>query len=389
MTKTLIMTSLLLLLGVGAASADDAALERLRKLEGFDAARVRTTYLGFYMGGRRVGAFKTQTAKSEREDAVYVETNTISMKFGPTDNEEVVTVYLAADLSMVAETKVSTERKTEKNEAGEETTTEAVTRTTLERAGDTWVRTVVAPDGTESILKAPVKGPNYSSSLMAVTSFLAGTPGEYTLPGITWKGESKQVELKLSVAAAAEVEHRGQKVSGVAVKASGKGDAPINLLLTPKGELLGLSPEGAPVRFVAGTKEECAKDLPGAKALGAAEGSGDPMAAVKVYFYVLAGAQPVEDLDKVLDYTAIHAFMAKEDPDVQAMTPAMVADLLKSQFKKVIPALPQDQADMVLAMMEAKIEGDTATAAIPGKEESPFLLRKTEGGKWVITSFPH
>ena len=395
MTRNAFATSFALVLGLtfglaGGASADDAALERLRQLTGFDEKRVKTTHMGFYMGTQLIGGLVTSTAKSDREDAVYLEHTVITFQFGPQRNKEEISVYLAADLSLVSETKVKTDYVTDEpeEEGDEPPVREVLTTTTISREGEEWVRKTESPDG-ELIQRAPAKGPNYNSSLTPVLTVFAGTPGTYTLPGVMWQNdEPKEAELKLTISEASEYEHRGQKISAAKAVATGKGEA-ITLMISPKGDLLLLAPEGAPVRFVGGTKEECAKDLPGGKELSEAEGTATPMEAVTVYFHVLAGALPIESLDKVLDYKAVQAFMAEGDPNVAAMTPAMIADLLRTQFKKVIPALPKDQADLVLGMMSATIEGDTATAAIPGKEDSPFKLRKNAAGKWVITVFPH
>ncbi|MBL4849475.1 MAG: hypothetical protein JKY65_28430 [Planctomycetes bacterium] len=372
---------------VGLAWGDEPVVApppALAALKEFDPALARTTTLGIYLRRQRVGLLTSVVSRAPEESgAVYLEETTVSLELlGRASYHQQVKVFMAADLSLIR--KETVERG--KLEAGPQ-----VRRTILEQKESAWVRTNLQGEGeaTRSAQRTPVKGPNYGPCLRAVAAKLAATPGAYALPAILWAGRQRKVTgpatLTLTVSPAAEISHRGAKVKAVKVRLTGKGD-PLDLWLTPGGQLLVMSGKGIPYRFVAGTKDQVSRDLP-EPAAPPALGTKTPKEAIEVFLLALARVKPTDSLDGVVDFKAVLADVIKADPKAPKITAKELATLFKTRIERGGGPMTKALAKKQLAKLRVKIKGLSATARIPQHKE-PFRLRKTTAGRWLIVAWP-
>ncbi len=375
----------------GAACADDAAdagKKALADVASKEARLLGRTTMGFYFGTKRIGGIDMNVEKAPAgSGAAYKQTVVMTFAFGPQKSKNTVELLVDAKLALVYS------KKTEVEEKGETKTT-TIKETKLE--GDKYVRTVTVDGGEPTTMEAPAEGGDYEECLTMVAQIVGTTPGKFSFKGIKWPkspedGEPSWQELTIEVGAAADHDHRGKSVKAHVSKGSKGGKEPMKLIVSAEGKLLEMAPDGAPVRMIAGTAEEAGADLPKPAGSGearpaAGNGAQTPMAAVEIYFKVLSSQLKIDDMDRVMDWEHMFNKEAKENPEVAEMGVDQWASIVKSQIAKALPAIPAEQANLVLTMLKAKENGDTAEVELPGQAKK-FTLVKTADG-WKIRDFP-
>jgi len=378
--------------GPAPESAQPKVPAALRVLKDFDPALARKSHFGIYLRTQRVGMFTTQLKQAPAESgAAYEEITTLDLDLGGTHYGQTVTILMRADLSLVRKESLETTRAA----SGEP----QHRRTILEEKKGQWVRTHLQgkdkdAEGTRSAERTKSLGPNYGPCLTAVAARLAastqdGSPATYELPAILWAGRKRKATgpatLKLAISAAQEVEHRGRRVQAVRAILTGKGD-PLELWLTPKGQLLTLSGGGTPYRFVQGSPVQVMADLP-QPAPPAAPGAKTPREAIETFLLTLARAKPADALDGVVDFEAVLAGFRKADPQAPKISAAELATLFKTRIERGEGPMTKALAAAQLKKLKTKIKGESATARIPQHKE-PFQLRRNAAGRWLIVAWP-
>ena len=356
----------------------------LREAREFDPSLARTTLLGVYLREKRVGLLKSTISRAPAESgAMYLEETTLDLELAWGAYHQEVRLLLALDLSLVRKETQEEARRPEPS---------GVVRTWLEVKAGQWVRSQAhdTKEGSLTAERTPALGPNYGPCLTALASKFAGQAGVYRVPAILWAGSDRRetgpATLSFAVGEPGEVQHRGRAVQAVLVKVTGKGE-PLELTLTPSGELLVMEGSGLPYRFVAGSAEETARDLSVA-APAAPGGAASPKEAVAVFLHASARARPVADLDQVIDFEAVLARLKLESPEQTAKLSAQDVSLLfKTRIESEQAPLTKALADKALSKLRVKIEEDAASAQLPGYKEA-FLLRRTAGGRWLIVAWP-
>ena len=248
-----------------------------------------------------------------------------------------------------------------------------------------WVRAFKL-NGKEGKTSLKVTGPNYGhlqSQFLLMKILKLDKPAVYSLPAIQWPSAEEIVEaddpkapsmgkltLKLDGKLVPDT-HRGKNKETYKIKVD-EGDNFTTWTLSPTNEIYSIESKGKPGALISGTADTFTDDLKKTK-------ESSPAKAVKVYLEVLSKITDVEDLDKVMDWETV----GKEFGGLDA---EMAAEQFKSSLKKTDAAFPKTKIPWIMAMLETKIEGDTATITMPGAT-SFFTLRKTEKG-WLITKFP-
>lgn len=383
--KNILSAALVLVAIAGSAyagEAEDAGKKLLADLSGAESRLVGKTYLGFYYGTKRIGQVVVTVEKTTENGAAYKQTAEMEIKFGPSGSKNKQVSFHDATLGLVSSNEVESDTK------------EGVERkktTTIVREGGEYVRTVTEEGAEPKVTRFKTDKSCYDEALFLVAMVAADKPGKYGFEGINWGAEGGPVwrQLSLEVAAPADYKHRGKTVKAAKVTGIKVGDesGAIQFQMSPKGKILEMAPKDAPVKMVAGTPEEIAKDLPKpeAKEGETIEGGGDPLDPVKIYFQVLSGQLPIDDLDKAFDWTSVHAELAKGNPQVAGMDAASFGMLVKGQLKGAVPVIPAEQADMVLAGLTAETKGDDATVSLP--PDKKIALKKIDG-TWKIVSMP-
>lgn len=362
----------------------------LRVLKGYDASLARTSELGIYLRRQRVGAFQSALTQAPAESgAVYLEVTTLSLQVGVTRYAQTVKIFMASDLSLVRKETLEITR------AGEALPQSRRTILALEKGA--WVRTHLqgeGEEGTRSAERTPSSGPNYGPCLTAVAAKLAqstkdGSAASYQLPAILWAGRKRKktgpATLTLAIGTPREIEHRGRRVQAVRAQITGKGD-PLELWLTPKGQLLTMSGSGIPYTFVQGTPAEIAADLP-EPATSAPRGAKTPRDAIEAFLLALARVNPADSLDAVVDFEAVLAGMQKSDPTAPKVSAKDLATLFKTRIERGGGPMTKGLAKAQLKKLKVKIKGHAASAWIP-QHKDPFQLRRTPEDRWLIVSWP-
>lgn len=235
----------------------------------------------------------------------------------------------------------------------------------------------------EQKAKVELEGPNHCSlaSLLLITRALDLTrEGAYVVQATRWKEGADApgvFKARLQVQPAARKVKRGDaEVEVAAVKVLREGESEMTVLLDAERRLVELLDDSKGVRFVVG---EGAPEP-------SAPGSEEPLTPVVTYLRVLAKADPVEALDRVMDWDAIYTAMCAEDENVKGLTADQLAEILRQQFAQAEAGITVEQVEALKPALEVKLDGDAAEVLMPGA--APFKLKKGETG-WKITSFPH
>lgn len=366
----------------GAAQEPDdaAALERtktlLSGLTGADERLLGVTKFTLYAQKLKLGEMVLTVERSAdvAQGAYKVKLEaSISAMGNKFDNAE--ELVLGADLGA----RSGTRRKSEQQ--GE---TKKEERQVLTPVKGGWELTRSTDASPEQKAQVTLEGPNHCSlaSLLLLTRELDLTKeAAYVVQATRWKegAEAPGVfKARLSVQPAARKVKRGDaEVEVAAVKVLREGESEMTVLLDAERQLVELLDDSKGVRFVVGDAPPAPPPAPGSE---------DALAPVVTYLRVLAKADPVEALDRVMDWDAIHAAMCAEDENVKNLTVAALAEILRQQFAQAEAGITVEQVDAIKPTLEAKLDGDAAEVLLPGA--APFKLKKGETG-WKITYFPH
>lgn len=367
-------------LPLAAQEPDDAAARERAKtllsgLTGADERLLGVTKFTLYAQKLKLGEMVLTVERSaDAAQGAYKVKLEASISAGGNKFENAEELVLGADLGA----RSGARRKSEQQ--GETKKEERQTLTPVEGG---WELGRSADAGPEQKAVVKLEGPNHCSlaSLLLITRELDLTKeGAYVVQATRWKeGQDAPgvFKARLSVQPAARKVKRGDaEVEVAAVKVLREGESEMTVLLDAERQLVELLDDSKGVRFVVG-------ELPVAPP---APGSEDALAPVVTYLRVLAKADPVEALDRVMDWDAIHAAMCAEDENVKNLTVAALAEILRQQFAQAEAGITVEQVDAIKPTLEAKLDGDAAEVLLPGA--APFKLRKGETG-WKITYFPH
>ena len=373
-----VLTSLILSAPAGAQ--DEAGKLLLKGWSGYDAQLAKTTHLGFYINGKNMGQATLVVGKAPPSSgATYRLALTMKLAVGSRRIEGDETQLLDDKLSLVSRTETETVRKGEAARVKTITIRKVAAEWSFEVKRGKDKRTCTGTDD----------GPDHWESALLLARKLPRKAATYVLRGIQWPGwpplksdlpAMEASDIKITVPAAKAYQHRGKTVQAHVIRfARGEADT-LAVVVDAAGNLLAMWPVGGPpIKFVAGTTEECKRDLPSRKSL-----KGKPIGAVMVYFKVMFKTLPLDDLDAVMDWKALRAEAGKVEVDLEAFT----ADL-KAQFKKQ-PAPPGKEAlEYLPTLLKTTLKGNTARVFLENRKTDVFLLKKSADGTWRITHFPH
>jgi len=358
------------------AAARDRAKALLSGLTGADERLLGVTKFTLYAQKLKLGEMVlTVERNTDATPAAYKVKLEATIAAGPNKFENVEELVLGADLGA----RSGTRRKSEQQ--GETKKEERQVLTPIQGGWELTRSTDASPEQ-----KAEVKldGPNHCSlaSLLLITRQLDLTKeAAYVVQATRWKegAEAPAVfKARLSVQPAARKVKRGDaEVEVAAVKVLREGESEMTVLLDAERLLVELLDDSKGVRFVVGEAPPAAAPAPGSE---------DALGAVVTYLRVLAKAEPVEALDRIMDWEAIYTAMCAEDADVKNLSAAQLAEILRQQFAQAEAGITVEQVDALKPTLEVKLDGDAAEVLMPGA--APFKLGKGEAG-WKITYFPH
>ncbi len=249
-------------------------------------------------------------------------------------------------------------------------------------------------DGEESTtLVFASEGLNHGSMLSSIllARKLAGSPsGEYVFTGIDWGDEDGEPErepksqtLTMTVKEAKAATFAGKELEVRRIQGAKQDDPEkVDFVVGTDGRLVSFAPSITPLVFMAA---DLAGDATAAETVK--PGTDSPLAAVALYLKVFTGTVPVTEMNKVMDWQAIHKEMSAADPNIAALGVDALRKILIAEFGKQVGAATAEQVDLLIPMLTVKEDADKATVTMPGRADSPFLLRKTATG-WLITRFP-
>lgn len=371
-----------------AGEAEDAGKKLLADVSGAESQLIGTTYLGFYYGTKRIGQVTVTVEKTSEGGAAYKQTAEMEIQFGPNGSKNKQISFHDANLALVS----STEEESDVKQGVERKET-----TTIKRENGEYVRTVTKDGGEPVVTRFKTDKGCHDEALIMVAMVAAKKPGKYAFEGIKWpvtpEGTPSWRKLHLEVGATADFKHRGKSVKAAKIVGTKAGEetGAISFQMSAEGKILEMAPKDAPIKMIAGTKEETAKDLPKEEKAESETGEtiegggGGPLEPVEIYFKVLSGQLPLDDLDKSFDWVSLHADAAKANPQVGGMDAATFGNLVKNQIKGSIPVIPPEQVEMVLSQLSAETKGDEATVALPGNKK--MKLKKLDSG-WRIIALP-
>lgn len=373
----LLLVSFLTAAGASAEDKPGGPAELLGEApRGYNAAVEGERRCGLYLNDRYVGATVLRVERAdEASGATYRVTLEMRMELGDFRQQGTQVVLLDDRFAIV-------ERRDE--ESGSQRTRER--RWT--REGGVWTREVTEGGKTTRTTFASERPDYGEEAFVQLLLEAAGgpRPGSYRLPTVVWpkdEGPARDGEIEVTIEQGGAYEHRGQSIPSSCTMRVVDADGEKSLcVIDPAGRLLSMRPEGEgapPLRMTAGTAEQLEVDA----RPPAAPDASSPVAAVQVFFEVLAKKRPVDGLDEVIDWAAVREDLVKKNEEVAAMTVEQVAAIFKERFAEQDGPTPE-QVSMLMQLLEVKLEGDDARVAMPGQESDPMLLRRREGRWWIV-----
>ncbi|MCU0722077.1 MAG: hypothetical protein MUC63_00405 [Planctomycetes bacterium] len=358
-------------------------------LKAFDPALAGASWYGIHMAAspKNMGTAKAVVEKSTEAGTAYRVVTEIRMAVGPTTYKFRDESYVDASGSIV--------RQETTEELGEEKKV-----TSVKREGDKWTGKVVKGDAARiSRHEAAVTSHwDMASQFVLLRQLPLDKPCTYVVQGIDWpepegEGEADQPlppeclkDVKITVPAASKVTHRGAEIQAYQVKVERSGKDVLTFVIDEKHAILEILPSDAPVRMIGGTEKEAAGDLPVSEAERAREGG--IREAVGVYLDVIAGVKEPSALDAVMDWKAVQETLGGSNPVLAVISVEDFASFMKEQFQSNVDPGLKEQIGLLKDLIGVKVDGDSAAATLPGKDETPFQLSKVDG-KWKIVRLPN
>jgi hypothetical protein len=226
------------------------------------------------------------------------------------------------------------------------------------------------------------------SAILICRKLGAGPAGKYVFKGANWeeaKGGPAWEDLTLEVSEPTPASYPGGKeltVRRIKGDKSSERDATVFTVGTD-GRFVSFGSTGAPITVIAA--DLAGEARPPEKPVQA--GTDTPKAAATLYLQALAGVVPMEKMREVMDWEALKKDAAATHPDINALDLETYVNIFLAELEKQVGVITKEQVDLVLPMLKVEEKGDTATVVIPGQDDKPFHLRKTEAG-WIITRIP-
>ena len=342
------------------------------------AALAGTSHFGVYFDGHTALGSMTVTVTPGDHGGWVVDT-TVGMEVGPASFGMTEHAELDADFATL-----SIENTDVEITGGEETSRNV---DTLRLAGKKWKYT---RSGTQGDVKASLaaEGPNHGelTNLFPMVRALALTPATYDLRGVFHEregGETRLYHAPVTVVVEPRMpfEFRGRMVDAHLVRVDQDGELTV-LAVAPDHRILALWPESedVPIRMIAGTLDECSRDIPTAASM-------DPdviaaRAVVEQLVMVMAAQADPATLDDIFDWAALHEKVSAEDAVGAGQTVEEVATAMKADMVREAE-LTEAEAAIFCKLLDVQVTGDQARVFIPGFEEASFLLHKRDG-RWLL-----
>ena len=263
-----------------------------------------------------------------------------------------------------------------------------ITNLSAELKGKKWTYQRTNPDGTREKFTTKASGPVYGDIINWFLVFRAidrSNRGVYRFQALTLATPEGPLQIEESLVRFGAPEpfiHRDQEVGATVFSAKNNSDTESTLLAVDSdGRILAIWGDDVPVKLIACEGDECGQELK------PAIGVDDPSAAIEVYLSVMAKTRAVSALDEVTDWEAVASEMLSDEFQGVLTTEAF-SSMFKAELAKNEASITPEQVAVVMALLEAVVEGDKATVTMPGRENDPFVLVRTMG-TWKITHFPH
>lgn len=347
----------------------------LEGLKGVDDALLGEERWGIHLGAKNVGRIVLQVERATGEGVAYV------------TSMFMLSSFTAEPATQHDETLLDERLGRVRGRSVERRGAQVVKDESVRREGAEWVHERAEPAAPARRAPFTVADHGPLASMLLLARSLRDAPaGAYTLSRMDWATQPRARPLVVRVpAGTTEREHRGAKVAVRDVAIDVEGDDSVVFSVTPEGRVLAITIKDGPISMLAGTAAEVEADLPAAALPKVAGVADTPLAAVTVYLDVLTHRVPVDELDAVMDWTAIKDDLG--DPDIAALPAASVAELLKSRTRQSPPVDPEEVAALI-PVLQVTEEGDTARITMPQQTEDGFTLKRVDG-KWWIIHFPH
>ena len=373
------------------AKAREAGKQLVAGIKDFDASLTGTYWFGILKGSKNIGKIKLVVAQAPAgEGTVYKTVSDLQMALGP------ITIKTYDEALLDACGSTISKETMEENPDGKKSTS-------VKKAGDAWVGKVSKGGRslTSKLQSAVLDHWEIPNQYFLLRKIPLDKPGTYLLKGIDWpspgaggEGQPADVDqalpvecvkdIRIVVPAASKVTHRGVEVQAYLVRVERTGKAAAVFTIDEQHRILAISPERAPFRMMAGTEAEAGADLGDISAEAAA--AAGPREAVFGFLDVIGGSKDKDSLDAVIDWKAVREALAKIDKEVAATSDADFPQWLKGKIKVVTNEAGKKQIELFKELLEFKVDGDTATASVPGQDQIPFHLKKVDG-KWKIVLF--
>jgi DNA-binding transcriptional regulator YdaS (Cro superfamily) len=125
----------------------------------------------------------------------------------------------------------------------------------------------------------------------------------------------------------------------------------------------------------------------GGSAASAGSAAATPEDAVALYLRAMAGEVPLEQVKPVLDWESLKRAAEAKQPMVRRASMQRFQQGVMSRMQERVGSITPEQLAMILPRLEADVQGDRATIAMPEREGAAFTLRKLGSG-WAISGFP-
>jgi hypothetical protein len=313
---------------LGEEDSREAGIEKAKAfvetLKGYDEGLEGTFWYGVYFNEQKsLGKVKLTVGRApEGSGAAYHFTKTMNMSFEEAKKTKKGEALYDETLALISDS------SDEDNEKKRETES-------IKKDVDHWVcvKTVkVGEDERKGTYRLKVDGElraEGNASWIFARRLPLDLPCSYIFKGVDWPEPSKPGEeerdldssayrdVLFTVASAAPYKHRGKEVQAHMILVQEEGEADSYFYVDADHKILAWGREGKLVVFVAGTEEECGKDIEVPAGSADQEGAKD---VVMIVQKVLCKALDPDVLDAVMDWEAVRQDLAKLDPTFEGIT---------------------------------------------------------------------
>ncbi|MHC4777424.1 MAG: hypothetical protein ACYTFG_02475 [Planctomycetota bacterium] len=373
----------------------------LETLTEFDESLLGEQWFGIYVGdGKQLGTYHVVVERpGDGEPGAYRVKTTLKLALGELKLEEKKTLFLAKDMSLLE----SAYTKTTAGEPGKGGK-RSIEKQSFKRVGDEWVCEAVV-DEMKVKYFSPV--PKIDHGDRECAFMLCRKLGErekvrFHFEGLAWPNPmrnrfeeltEKKQEVRLDGARLEKIRFYHEKNEKVAIRGENyearvvffddARDRSEYFYVSRAGDLLMIKPKGTPISFIAGTEEECSKNLPGMKS---AEPDG-PRSVVVRLMKVTEGHLPESELNDIVAWDEFLKEAREREGEGGPKNMEALKGGMTKWLKEEKEGLPEATVEAVLDLLEVKREGDRAVVSFPARSEIGFEMRKIEG-KWKLVYMP-